>query len=203
MSRRPDADRHVEVLDAVVDYLATVGVHDVSIRRVATHIGISPSGLVHHFGTKEAMVEHATLRAIGRLAEIQDRWLARTPDMTVADLVRRWWRWTVHDRANLRLVALSIHITTLPTDVVRASARREPVRWWLDSLERLLVEAGLDRATARVEATELRATFNGLVVDLRGTGERTRTTAALEGALARLEGRLAGVALGEPEAPTT
>ena len=56
-----------ELLDAVVAYLAEHGLADVSLRPMATALGVSVNGLVHHFGPKDDLV----VAALRRVDEVQ------------------------------------------------------------------------------------------------------------------------------------
>lgn len=59
--RRGDRTRR-EVLRAAVDIASVEGLDGLSIGRLATELGLSKSGLIGHFGTKEAL-QLATVRA--------------------------------------------------------------------------------------------------------------------------------------------
>src|SRR5260221_660255 len=66
MAGRPvDHQRRAELLDAGGDYTVEHGVSEGSWRPVAAAIGVSPTTLVHHFGTKEQML----VSILGRLRE--------------------------------------------------------------------------------------------------------------------------------------
>jgi len=66
MAGRPvDHQRRAELLDAVVDYTVEHGFSEVSWRPVAAALGVSPTTLVHRFGTKEQML----VAILGRLRE--------------------------------------------------------------------------------------------------------------------------------------
>jgi AcrR family transcriptional regulator len=66
MARTADAERPAALLDAVVKYLATHGVADVSLRPLAKAVGSSPRGLLYYFGSKEELVALA-------FAQLRDR----------------------------------------------------------------------------------------------------------------------------------
>src|SRR3974390_160829 len=75
MARPPDPQRRQELLDGAVDYVAANGLSDLSLRPLAAALGTQAPVLLHHFGTKEHMVEEILgetrdrLRTIGRKAE--------------------------------------------------------------------------------------------------------------------------------------
>ena len=66
MAGRPvNHQRRAELLDAAVEYAAEHGFSELTWRPVAAALGVSPTTLVHHFGTKEQMLE----AILGRLLE--------------------------------------------------------------------------------------------------------------------------------------
>ena len=204
MGRPPDIDRRVELLDAVVEFLATNGLAGMSLRPMARALGTSVNGLTHHFGSKEAMVVAALHRAATVQQEVQQRWLAGKPGLSQADLTRRWWRWINSSPANLALVRLGLEAAALDAaggdlpDAVRA----EQITLWRDNIEARLRTEGLDAPTAKVEAALVKAMFSGLVLDLIATGQRRQLTQALEVGLARLEQIVwASAGLSEPAVP--
>ena len=74
MAGRPvDHQRRAELLDAVVDYTVEHGFSEVSWRPVAAALGVSPTTLVHHFGTKEQMLVAILGRLRERIATASDR----------------------------------------------------------------------------------------------------------------------------------
>jgi AcrR family transcriptional regulator len=188
VGRRPDVERRVELLDAVVAYLGQNGLAAVSLRPMATAIGVSVNALVHHFGTKEQMVVAALRRANEIQLAILERWLARDPELGVADLLRRWWRWMnssparlAHIRLGIEAAALEATASGLPGDV-----RAEQIGLWRLDIERRLTNEGVPPDRVELEASLLKAMFTGIVVDLLATGERRRLGAALELGLTRL-----------------
>lgn len=66
MTGRPvNHQRRADLLDAAVDYAVQHGFAELSWRPVARALGVSTTTLVHHFGTKEQMLE----AMLGRLRE--------------------------------------------------------------------------------------------------------------------------------------
>jgi AcrR family transcriptional regulator len=189
VARPPDEERRIELLDAAVSYLAEDGLADLSLRPMAKALGVSLSGLVHHFGTKERLVIEALARAVDLQTEVHDRWMKRNPGLSQADQLRRWWRWINASRSNLYLVRLGIEAAAL--DATRSGlpgdVRADQIGRWRANIEEQLVSEGLPREVAVVEASITKAFFTGLVIDLLASGDRRRLTNALEVGLARLE----------------
>lgn len=189
MARLVDHERRLQLLDGVVAYLARTGLANVSLRPLAGELGVSVNALVHHFGSKDDLIVAALRRSIDVQEALEHRWLARRPRMSQADLLRAWWRWINASQANLAIVRLGIEAAAL--DATRtglpAPVRGEQVGVWRENIEQHLVDEGVSPEIALVEASIVKATFTGLVVDLLATGNRARLTRALEVDLARLE----------------
>lgn len=195
MARAPDPVLKRTLLDQVVRYLADQGLGLVSLRPMAQALGMSPHRLVHHFGPKDEMIAAALDRAVSIQEEVRAGWLAEDPDLSQPDLLRRWWRWLSADPANLALVRLGLEaaaldatVTGLPNEV-----RAQQVGVWRTEIESRLVAAGLPRDEAAVQASIVKATFTGLVIDLMASGDRRRLGEALEVFLADLERRIDSV----------
>jgi AcrR family transcriptional regulator len=199
VGRLPDVERRQFLLDGVVSYLAEHGLADVSLRPVARSLGVSVNGLVHHLGTREDMVVAALQRTVEMQEALQAGWLRRQPTLTMTGLLRRWWRWINASPANLALVRLGIEAAALDATVsgLPGDVRADQIGVWRANIEQRLVAEGMDAATARVEASILKATFTGLVVDLLATGDRRRLTEALDAALNDVDGRRSRRARGE------
>lgn len=189
MARPPDVERRAELLDGVVAYLAEHGLADLSLRPVAKALDVSLSGLVHHFGTKDELLVEALRRAVEIQTEVRDRWLAKSPRLSQADQLRKWWRWINAAPANAALVRLGIEAAAL--DATRSGlpgdVRAEQIGLWRSRIEEQLVVEGLSHGVAATEASLTKAMFTGLVIDLLATGDHRRLAAALEVGLRRLE----------------
>jgi AcrR family transcriptional regulator len=189
MGRLVDLRRRTELLDGVVAYLAQHGIASVSLRPMAKSLGVSVNALVHHFGAKEDIVVAALRRAVEVQEHVQARWTSRNPELSQAELLRRWWRWINSSAANLALVRLGIEAAALDATAtgLPGQVRADQIGLWRSNIEQRLIAEGVRADIAGVEASLVKAMFTGLVVDLLATGERRRLTRALEVGLARLE----------------
>jgi AcrR family transcriptional regulator len=189
MGRLVDVRRRTELLDGVVAYLAERGIAGLSLRPMAKSLGVSVNALVHHFGTKDDIVVAALRRAVDVQDEVQARWTARTPGLSQAELLRRWWRWINSSSANLAMVRLGIEAAALDATAtgLPGTVRADQIGLWRSNIEQRLIAGGVQADVAAVEASLVKAMFTGLVVDLLATGERRRLTRALEVGLRRLE----------------
>jgi AcrR family transcriptional regulator len=184
MAGRPvDHQRRAELLDAVVDYTVEHGFSEVSWRPVAAALGVSPTTLVHHFGTKEQMLVAILGRLRERIAADSDRAGAQ-PDLATA--ARAAWTRTSDPRrwAEFRLF-FAVYGRALQAPEQFAGFLERVVADWMSAL----VDAqgpGTDPAAATRTATLVIATIRGLLLDLLATGDRDRVQDAAESFLATL-----------------
>jgi AcrR family transcriptional regulator len=195
VARTPDLVRRQELLDQIVDYLAVHGLAQVTLRPLATALGVSINRLVHHFGSKEDLITAALRRVVELQAEVQEGWMRSDPDITLAELHRKWWRWMNAAPENLALVRLGYEAAALDTTVsgLPGEVRADQLAVWRRGFEKMLVAEGLDPELARIEASVQKVFFTGLVIELVATGEKKRLTQTLETSLERLTRRLAHV----------
>ncbi len=192
MGRPPDLRARQELLDQVVGYLAEHGLGDATLRPMAHALGTSATRLMHHFGSKGELIAIALSRVEERHREIEARWVARDPAMSQGEILRKWWRWMLASRRNLNETRLGLEAATLDATVtgLAGTVRADQIGAWRLNIERRLVAAGHDMATARVAASILKAAFTGLTLDLVASGERVRLTAALDTILADFDRRM-------------
>jgi AcrR family transcriptional regulator len=189
MARLVDVDHRAELLDAVVHYLAEQGLANVSLRPMASRLGVSVNALVHHFGSRDDLIVAALRRSETVQQQIENQWLVRRPQLSQADLLRAWWRWITASPQNLAVVRLGIEAAALDATVtgLPRQVRGDQIGIWRSNIEQRLLAEGVALPTAIIEASLAKAMFTGLVVDLLATGHRARLSRALELGLARLE----------------
>ena len=178
MARTPDLERRQELLDRIVVYLADHGLAQATLRPMARSLDVSINRLVHHFGTKEELLAAAMTRAMEQQVEVQAKWLAKSPDATLAEMYTRWWKWINASPANLALTRLNYEAAALDPKVtgLTGELRADQIGAWRLMGERRLEAEGLSHEQAAQEAALAKATFTGLVMDLFATGDRARVT---------------------------
>lgn len=188
MARPVDLERRTELLDEVVQYLSRHGLADLSLRPLATHLGVSVSTLTHHFGTRDELIVAALRRSATVQMTVEERWLRDDPSISQSDLLRAWWRWLTSSPKRLALVRLEIEAAALEATLpgLPRQLRGEQIGYWRRNIETRLLRSGVPREVAVVRASMLKALFTGLVVDLLATGQQARLTRALDEGLARL-----------------
>ncbi len=189
MGRHPDPQRRAKLLDEVVGYLGQHGLAVVSLRLVARELGVSVNALVHHFGSKEELVVAALRRAAEIQQGVEERWRRQIPHLSTAELQRRWWRLINRSPEHLALVRLGLEAATLDATVsgLPGDVRAEQISFWREDIAERLIADGIRPEDAEREASLVKATFTGLVLDLLATGHRKRLTDALECTLSRLD----------------
>lgn len=192
MARTPDLERRQELLDRIVVYLAENGIAQATLRPMAAALDVSINRLVHHFGTKEELLAAALQRAMDQQIEVQDAWMARNPQLTMAEIYRKWWKWINASDANKAMVRLNYEAAALDTKVtgLSGSVRAEQIGVWRHGAEYRFEAEGLRHDRAELEASLAKATFTGLVIDLLATGDRRRLNAIFEVFIERLEATL-------------
>ncbi len=188
VARTADPQLKLELLDRVVGYLVLNGLAQTTLRPMAKQLGVSINRLVHHFGSKDDLITSALARAIDLQVAVQAGWLRRKPDITQVDLYRKWWRWINANTANLGMVRLNYEAAALDTTVtgLAGEVRADQIGVWRHDIERRLVSEGLNAQHAAIEASLMKATFTGLVMDLLATGDKARLTAAFNEWLDRI-----------------
>jgi AcrR family transcriptional regulator len=186
MAGRPvDHERRAELLDAAVEYAAEHGFSELSWRPVAAALGVSPTTLVHHFGTKEQMLEAILERLRERIFQATRDPSGAQPDL--ATEARASWTRAIDPRheAEFRLF-FAVYGRALQAPHQFASFLDHVVAYWMSAL---VIAQGpdTDPAAAARTATLVIATLRGLLLDLLATGDRQRVQAVAESFLATLE----------------
>ncbi|WP_067835878.1 TetR/AcrR family transcriptional regulator [Nocardia lijiangensis] len=188
MAGRPvDHQRRDELLDAVVDYTVEHGLSELSWRPVAAGVGVSPTTLVHHFGTKEQMLQVVLGRLRQRMFAATSDAAGAHPDLATA--ARAVWVRTSDPlrQAEFRLF-FAVYGRALQAPQQFADFLDHVVTDWMTSLREAQVP-DTDPETATRTATLVIATIRGLLLDLLATGDRDRVDGAAESFLSTLEHR--------------
>jgi AcrR family transcriptional regulator len=168
MVRPLDPKRRQELLDRSVDYVVANGIADLSLRPLAAALGTQAPVLLHHFGSKEHLVEEILgcvrdrLRSLGRSAEAKDH---RSGLGAV-------WTWVSHpDQGPLMQLFFETYGLALRHPDRYPDFINHAIHDWLD--EPLA-------AVDDISATLAIATVTGLVLDLLTTEDRDRVEDAME-----------------------
>lgn len=187
MPRPPDPARRAALLAAATEHVLDHGMADLSLRPLAKALSTSPRMLLYHFESKERLVTEVLAAARLRQAELTAGWLAEQPDLSAAELLRRFWRWQTHEhRAFLRLF-FEVYALSLQEPARFPGFPQDAVREWLPLVEAALEEAGVPAGQSKSAATVVISAYRGLLLDLLATGDVKRTTEALDLFLTAME----------------
>jgi len=169
------ASRKAQLRSAAVDYLVEHGVADLSLRPMAAAIGTSARLLIFHFASKERLL----LEVLG---EVQRRLQASFVSMVKAapgraQPIRVFWLWATRAE-NLPYLRLlyEVQIIAIQNPKVFGRYLGKAATEWLGLAEGALAAS----IRSRVMATLCIAVFDGLFLELLSTGDRVRTTRALD-----------------------
>lgn len=179
MGRKPDPERRAELLRDVVGYLLDHGVHQTSLRPLASALKTSTYTFVYHFGTKEDLLSEA-------LDEIAIRHGAAIEQMTTGtldDFIRRYWSWNF-DSDGLRTIRVVTDARSLAR--VQGELFRPFVRSITSSLQSA-VERRLEHdGRARAEAPVITMALTGALADLASLDDASTSDETIEQLLSRV-----------------
>ncbi|MHA3021651.1 TetR family transcriptional regulator [Mycobacterium sp. BMJ-28] len=178
VGRPVDHQHRAELLDAAVDYAAECGFSELSWRTVATGLAVSPTTLVHHFGTKERLIQAVLERLRERTAVATSELAGEQPDLATA--ARAMWDWASNPRRRaiftlfFAVYGRALQAPTEYADFVETAGAEV-----MDTLRRAQgSDVDPDLATRR--ATLVMATVRGLLLDLLSTKDQSRVREAAE-----------------------
>lgn len=189
------------LLGGAIDYIATHGSADLSLRQVAKVIGTSHRMLLYHFGSKEGLlieVVRAVEERQRRLFAELDAGVATTEPAAIGEMARRFWR-RLSAPENWPYVRLLFEIygRALQGDQRTAPLLDGIVASWVEPLTDWAVRRGLPPAKARGFARLGVAVPRGLLLDLMATGDREAVDEAMNLFIDTYE-TLAGAAVDDP-----
>jgi AcrR family transcriptional regulator len=183
VARPVNETRRTELLHAVIDYVIAHGLSDLSLRPLATELGVTPTTLVHHFGSKDELLQLVVNGVRERILDVLEV-PAGAGDRSPEELLWAAWEWISADE-HLALFRLFFEIygRALHEPERFALFRQRVVDEWLQRVTFELERQGVRPASARRSATLGVALTRGLLLDLLTTGDRDRVEDALRGYL--------------------
>lgn len=199
--RSTPSPRRAELLESAYRYVLEHGLTDLSLRPLAARIGSSPRVLLFLFGSKEGLVRALLARAradeLALLRRADDDAEgpaggaapppggAAPPPEGLAACARRTWDWlSAPEHRPLLVLWVEGYARSLvePTGPWGRFAR-DTVDDWLAVLAAAQPPETRDSPEGVAQRTAALAVLRGGLLDLLATGDRERTTAALEFAL--------------------
>lgn len=180
MVRIADRQRPEELLDAVVAYIAKVGVAELSLRPLAKAVDSSPRVLLYYFGSKEKLVA----KIIQRLRERQRAGFGRMRETRYeqpSDACRAIWKQMSAPESELAFkLSLEVYALALRHPKRFADFLSSSVEDWLEFLAEPLERKGHRKTEARAFATIVIAGFRGFMLDYCASHDRERIDRAVE-----------------------
>ncbi len=178
------------LLDAAIEYFATHGTADVSLRALAAALGTSHRMLIYHFGSREGLllevvraVEAAQLDALARLEPAQG---------LAACLYASWLRMSDPALAPFERLYFEVYTAALQGRVWAKPLLETAFEPTAQPLAALLEARGMPAETARVESRLAVGVIRGVLLDLLATGDRACADAAIRRFFARYDEEASG-----------
>ena len=169
-------ERKSELLQAAIEYLLDNGLADLSLRPLAAKIGTSARLLVFHFKSKEGLIEDVLNEVQSRIQTSFVAVVSREPRRPVAPMKLFWqWATSAQNLPYLRLL-YEVHFIAMQKPRVYARYLQQTSFNWVDLIQSKLPDELRDKATATLCAS----VFDGLVIELLGTGDLRNTTRSLD-----------------------
>lgn len=176
--------RHAELLESAYRYALEHGLADLSLRPLAIAIGSSPRVLLYLFGSKAGLVRALLARARADELDLLQH-VDHGPGGLDAVAERIWsWLSAAEHRALLTLWVEGYARSLVEPTGPWASFAHDTVQDWLTVLATAQPEAYRGTPAGRVQRTAVLALLRGALLDLLGTGDLERTTAAVHQQLA-------------------
>lgn len=174
--------RKSELLERAYAYALAHGLGQLSLRPLAAAIGSSPRVLLFLFGSKDDLVRALLARARADELAMLDALCRDHPGTDLAVAVMHVWRWLSdpHHRDLLALWVEGYGRSLVDPAGPWSAFARQSVADWLDVLSGYQPETTRSTPAAVTERTSALALLRGALLDLLATGDRKRTTAAVE-----------------------
>lgn len=184
MSRtRAESPRKAELLELAYAHVLERGLAGMSLRPLAEAIGSSAGVLLFCFGSKEGLVRAVLDRA--RQDELALLAPAGAGGGDLAEVAARTWRWLVapEHEGLLRLWVETYGQSLVEPGGPWGGFARQTVDDWLGVLAAAQPARHRRTGAGAAERTLVLAVLRGAMLDLLATGDRARTTAAVDAGL--------------------
>nr|WP_063572117.1 TetR family transcriptional regulator [Luteibacter rhizovicinus] len=170
--------RKETLLEDLLGYLLREGISDLSLRPMADAIGTSARLLIFHFGTKDnllmevlAEMQNRLQQSFVRLSEAASRSESSEP------LFRLFWDWALQEENFVHLKLLyQLHMLVIQDSATYGPYLKGNAVNWQKMIRKTLPDCHKNAPMV----TLFGAVFDGLFIELMSTGDRKRTTRALD-----------------------
>jgi AcrR family transcriptional regulator len=169
--------RKEQLLEELFGYLLKHGVADVSLRPMAAAVGTSARLLIFHFGSKERLLTEVLELVQARLQHSLGDLLAMDHGAERAAPLRVFWDWALKD-ANFVQLRLLYQLQVLAAHDQKTYGKylKKNSLTWLETVQAVLKPS----QRSPLLATLIVAVFDGLFIEVMSTGDRRRTSAAID-----------------------
>jgi AcrR family transcriptional regulator len=180
MKRPMVSPRRDAILNASIDYILHNGVADLSLRPLAAAVGSKARLLIYHFGTKDALIAEAMIAVRERVQKAFATVVNNTQDRTPFGVMHSFWTWASSPRHEryLRLF-FEVHGLALQNPAAYGRYLEGAVSSWIEMFASILPPK-IPQARRRIVATIAVSAMAGLLLDYLSSGNKQRTTAALD-----------------------
>lgn len=170
--------RKNELIESLIAYLLENGLADLSLRPLAAGTGTSARLLIYHFGSKEGLLaevlEAMQAQVRQSCAQLLDK---PTSGRRSKPPLKLFWNWAIADENYPYLKLLfELQILAIQNPDTYAQYLERNTDSWLD----LALAALSPSLRTPAMATLCTAVFDGLFIELMSSGDRKRTTQALD-----------------------
>jgi AcrR family transcriptional regulator len=178
--KRDNSPRRDELLDASIEYMLQHGVADLSLRPLAAKVGSKARLLIYHFGSKNSLVTEAMIIVRDRVQKAFAAMVENGRGHTASQIILAFWRWATskqHQRY-LRLF-FEVHGLALQKPAQYGRYLEGAVTTWVRMMA-VVLPARMSLQKRRALATLAVSSVVGLFLDYLSSGDRKRTSQALE-----------------------
>lgn len=168
--------RREELLEKSLEYLLENGLAGLSLRPLAAAVGTSARLLVYHFGSKEQLITAVMDEVRSHFQAAFGASTTGRPGSLLDQPMMMFWK-SLTRPANVPYLRLLVEVQVLALQNPEQYARylERASTSWIEVIEQILPPSKRTRATATLCA----AVIDGLMLELLSTGDRRRTTEAL------------------------
>ncbi len=189
MTRQKDATHREELLENAVQYVLLHGFSGLSLRPLADGIGTSARMLIHHFGSKEALMGLIVERIEAQFLSLSDRLLEETGD-PVRMLEGLWGAFTQPDTDAFQRSTFELWGYALMNPAGLEQLTENLASAWVARFTLGFRHAGLKKSHAETLASLTVATIHGLLLQRLTVRRDSHTNAAFKQFTQWLEGEV-------------